>query len=81
MDPIQLRMVNLMRDGATTHTRQTIDRVLAVDCLNAVVDLAGWDQGVPNRHGNGKESRKDIGQSGIRQACTLGTHLRQGEKV
>ena len=81
MDPIELRMVNLMRDGATTHTRQKIDRVLAVDCLNAVVDLAGWDQGVPNRHGNGKESRKDIGQSGIRQACTLGTHLKQGEKV
>jgi len=81
MDPIQLRMVNLMRDGATTHTRQKIDRVLAVDCLNAVVDLAGWDQGVPNRHGSDKESRKDIGQSGIRQSCTLGTHLKQGEKV
>jgi CO/xanthine dehydrogenase Mo-binding subunit/aerobic-type carbon monoxide dehydrogenase small subunit (CoxS/CutS family) len=81
MDPIQLRMMNLMRDGATTHTRQKIDRVLAVDCLNAVVDLAGWDQGAPNRHGSGKESRKDIGQSGIRQSCTLGTHLRQGEKV
>ena len=81
MDPIQLRMMNLMRDGATTHTRQKIDRVLAVDCLNAVVDLAGWDQGAPNRHGSGKESRKDIGQSGIRQSCTLGTHLKQGEKV
>ena len=81
MDPIQLRMMNLMRDGATTHTRQKIDRVLAVDCLNALVDLAGWDQGAPNRHGSGKESRKDIGQSGIRQSCTLGTHLKQGEKV
>jgi CO/xanthine dehydrogenase Mo-binding subunit len=81
MDPIQLRMVNLMRDGATTHTRQKIDRVLAVDCLSAVADLAGWDQGVPNRHGAGKETRKDIGQSGIRQSCTLGTHLKQGEKV
>lgn len=81
MDPIQLRMMNLMRDGATTHTRQKIDRVLAVDCLNAVVDLAGWDKGVPNRHGAGKESRKDIGQSGIRQSCTLGTHLKQGENV
>ena len=81
MDPIQLRMMNLMRDGATTHTRQKIDRVLAVDCLNAVVDLAGWDQGAPNRHGSGKESRKDIGQSGIRQSCTLGTHLKQGETV
>lgn len=81
IDPIQLRMINLMRDGATTHTRQKIDRVLAVDCLNAVVDLAGWDQGIPNRHGSGKESRKDIGQDGIRQSCTLGTHLKQGEKV
>ena len=81
MDPIQLRMVNLMRDGATTHTRQKIDRVLAVDCLNAVADLAGWDQGVPNRHGAGKETRTDIGQSGIRQSCTLGTHLKYEEKV
>jgi CO/xanthine dehydrogenase Mo-binding subunit/aerobic-type carbon monoxide dehydrogenase small subunit (CoxS/CutS family) len=75
MDPLQLRLINLMRDGATTHTKQKLDRVLAVDCIKAVADLAGWDEGVPNRHGDGLESRSDIGKAGIRQPCTLGTHL------
>ncbi len=75
MDPMQLRLTNLMRDGAITHTRQKIDRVLAVDCLKAVVNLAGWDEGVPNRHGSKRETRKDIGKSGVRGSCTLGTHL------
>lgn len=81
MDPIQLRMVNLMRDGATTHTRQKIDRVLAVDCLDALTKLAGWDEGIPNRHGAGPETRQDIGSSGIRKPCTLGTHLQHGEDL
>ena len=45
MDPVALRMVNLMRDGATTHTRQQLDRVLATECLAAVVSAAGWDAG------------------------------------
>ena len=76
MDPMQLRLINLMRDGATTHTKQKLDRVLAVDCIKAVAELAGWDEGVPNRHGNGLESRSDIGKAGIRQPCTLGTHLK-----
>lgn len=81
MDPIQLRMVNLMRDGATTHTRQKIDRVLAVDCLEALVKAAGWDEGIPNRHGGGPAIRKDISQGMERKPCTLGTHLIQQEKV
>ncbi len=81
MDPIQLRMINLMRDGATTHTRQKIDRVLAVDCLDQLVKAAGWDAGVPNRHGQGIETRNDIAQGGERQSCTLGTHLTEPEKI
>jgi len=81
MDPIQLRMVNLMRDGATTHTRQKIDRVLAVDCLEALVKVAGWDEGIPNRHGGGPATRKDISQGKERKPCTLGTHLTDREKV
>jgi hypothetical protein len=81
MDPVQLRMINLMRDGASTHTRQIIDRVLASDCLNAVVDLAGWDHGVPNRHGQDQPNRTDLGKNGVRQSCTLGTHLTKQEAV
>jgi CO/xanthine dehydrogenase Mo-binding subunit/aerobic-type carbon monoxide dehydrogenase small subunit (CoxS/CutS family) len=72
MDPVALRMVNLMRDGATTHTRQALDRVLAVDCLQAVVQAAGWDAGVPHRQGQGLAARIDTGGPGTRAPCTLG---------
>ncbi len=72
MDPVALRMVNLMRDGATTHTRQQLDRVLATDCLAAVVNAAGWDAGVPYRQGAGHKERGDLGAAGTRSPCTLG---------
>ena len=73
MDPVALRMVNLMRDGATTHTRQQLDRVLATECLAAAVAAAGWDAGVPYRQGAGQPPRKDINGPGTRAPCTLGT--------
>ena len=72
MDPVALRLINLMRDGATTHTRQPLDRVLAVDCLQAVVQAAGWDVGVPHRQGQGLPARTDTGGPGTRAPCTLG---------
>jgi CO/xanthine dehydrogenase Mo-binding subunit len=84
MDPVALRMVNLMRDGATTHTRQQLDRVLATECLQAVVSAAGWDAGVPYRQGAGHEARTDLGGPGTRAPCTLGASLspsRQGVPV
>ena len=72
MDPVALRMVNLMRDGATTHTRQKLDRVLAVDCLEAVVGVAGWDAGVPHRQAQGQPARTDLGRQGTRPTCIPG---------
>jgi CO/xanthine dehydrogenase Mo-binding subunit len=75
MDPVALRMVNLMRDGATTHTRQQLDRVLAVECLQAAIQAAGWDAGVPHRQGQGLAPRKDLGSEGTRAPCTPGAHL------
>jgi aerobic-type carbon monoxide dehydrogenase small subunit (CoxS/CutS family) len=74
MDPVALRMVNLMRDGATTHTRQQLDRVLGTECLAAVVSAAGWDAGVPYRQGAGHKPRTDLDGPGTRASCTLGTH-------
>ena len=62
MDPLALRMVNLMRDGATTHTRQQLDRVLAVECVEALVQAAGWDSGVPHRQGQGLRAAQRPGQ-------------------
>jgi CO/xanthine dehydrogenase Mo-binding subunit len=75
MDPLALRMMNLMRDGAVTHTRQQLDRVLAVECVEAVVQAAGWDAGVPHRQGQGLARRSDLGGAGTREPCTLGARL------
>lgn len=75
MDPVALRMVNLMRDGATTHTRQQLDRVLATECLTALVSEAGWDAGVPHRQGEGQPARTDLNGPGNRTPCTLGASL------
>jgi aerobic-type carbon monoxide dehydrogenase small subunit (CoxS/CutS family) len=75
MDPVQLRRVNLMRDGATTHTRQQLDRVLATTCLDAVLEAAGWDPGVPHRQAAGAPPRSDLGSEGARAPCTLGAGL------
>ncbi len=80
MDPVALRMVNLMRDGATTHTRQQLDRVLATECLSAVVSAAGWDAGVPFRQGKGNKARIDLGGPGTRAPCTLGASLSPPQK-
>ncbi|MBK5204815.1 MAG: hypothetical protein JJD98_05205, partial [Polaromonas sp.] len=65
----------LMRDGATTHTRQQLDRVLATECLTAVVSAAGWDAGVPYRQGAGHQPRTDFAGPGTRAPCTLGVRL------
>lgn len=72
MDPVALRMVNLMRDGATTHTRQQLDRVLAVDCLQAAIKTAGWDPGVPHRQGENLPPRADFGRPGTRPSYEIG---------
>jgi CO/xanthine dehydrogenase Mo-binding subunit len=72
MDPVALRMINLMRDGATTHTQQKLDRVLAVDCMEAVLGAAGWDAGVPHRQAQGLPARQDLGRPGTRPTCTPG---------
>ena len=75
MDPVALRMLNLMRDGALTHTMQPLDRVLATDCLQAAVAAAGWDAGVPHRRAHGLPARTDLDGPGTRAPCTLCAYL------
>ena len=72
MDPVALRRINLMRDGATTHTRQKLDRVLAVECLEAAIKAAGWEPGVPYRQGQGLPQRKDFNHEGTRPSYLIG---------
>ena len=72
MDPVALRRINLMRDGATTHTRQQLDRVLAVECLEAAIKAAGWEPGVPYRQGQGQPQRTDFNYEGSREFYLIG---------
>ena len=72
MDPVALRRINLMRDGATTHTRQQLDRVLAVECLDAAIKAAGWEPGVPYRQGQGTSQRSDFNYEGSRKSYLIG---------
>jgi CO/xanthine dehydrogenase Mo-binding subunit len=72
MDPVALRRINLMRDGATTHTRQQLDRVLAVECLEAAIKAAGWEPGVPYRQGQGQPMRSDFNYEGSREFYLIG---------
>jgi aerobic-type carbon monoxide dehydrogenase small subunit (CoxS/CutS family) len=72
MDPVALRRINLMLDGATTHTRQKLDRVLAVECLEAAIKAAGWEPGVPYRQGQGMTQRSDFNYEGSRQSYLIG---------
>lgn len=72
MDPAQLRRLNLMQDGATTHTRQQLDRVAATACLDAALAAARWDPGVPHRQARGEPARIDLGGPGTRAPCTPG---------
>lgn len=76
IDPIDIRRINLMQDSAVTHTGQKLDQVLAMRCLDALIEKAGWDQGKSFRHGQGEPLREDLNQAeGVRTPCTLGSNL------
>ena len=76
IDPIELRRINGMRDGAVTHTRQQLDSVSLMTVLDAVFKAAGWEVGAPTVRGN---TRNDLGAAGNRPPCMLGARLKAPE--
>jgi CO/xanthine dehydrogenase Mo-binding subunit/aerobic-type carbon monoxide dehydrogenase small subunit (CoxS/CutS family) len=74
MDPIELRRINAMRDGAITHTQQQLKSVSLLRVLDAAAEAARWQPAAP--HGRG-EDRTDLGAPGTRPPCTLGARLRK----
>ncbi|MFM0222097.1 molybdopterin-dependent oxidoreductase [Paraburkholderia dipogonis] len=77
MDPVALRRINLMQDGAITHTGQPLDRVLASACLDGAIAEAGWDAGVPFRSAHGAPPRSDLAHCGTREPCVPGVRFSQ----
>lgn len=74
MDPLELRRINAMRDGAITHTQQQLGSVALLKTIDAAAEAAQWDAGVPHRQRVG-QSRNDLGLAGNRAPCQLGSSL------
>jgi len=69
LDPFEIRRINAMRDGATTHTQQGLGSVSLLRVLDAAEDACRWHSGAPTVRG---AIRGDLGQAGTREPCTLG---------
>jgi len=73
LDPFELREINAMRPGATTHTRQPLERASYLHVLDAAKNSSGWELGPPTARG---DTRNDLNSDGNRLPCTLGARLR-----
>ncbi len=72
LDPFEIRRINAMRDGATTHTKQTLGSVSLLRCLEAAEKASGWEPGAPAMRGG---SRSDTNGPGLRPTVSLGARF------
>jgi CO/xanthine dehydrogenase Mo-binding subunit/aerobic-type carbon monoxide dehydrogenase small subunit (CoxS/CutS family) len=77
LDPFEIRRVNAMRDGATTHTKQKLGSVSFMRTLEAAEKASGWETGVPASRG---ATRGDLGRDDVRPAVSLGARFAAIEK-
>jgi aerobic-type carbon monoxide dehydrogenase small subunit (CoxS/CutS family) len=68
LDPFEIRRINMMRNGAVTHTKQKLGSVSIGRVLDQLEKASQWETGVPAQRG---ETRGDLGTEGARRACTL----------
>jgi CO/xanthine dehydrogenase Mo-binding subunit len=72
LDPFEIRRINMMRDGATTHTKQKLGLVSLGRCLDAAEQGSGWEKGVPAQRG---DTRRDLDRDDIRPPVSLGARF------
>jgi CO/xanthine dehydrogenase Mo-binding subunit/aerobic-type carbon monoxide dehydrogenase small subunit (CoxS/CutS family) len=72
LDPFEIRRINAMRDGAVTHTRQTLRSVSYLRTLDAAEQASGWEKGAPVSRGG---TRSDLDGDGVRAPCALGARF------
>lgn len=68
LDPFEIRRINMMRNGAVTHTKQTLGSVSIGRVLDALEEASGWEKGAPDVRG---ATRGDLGSEGARKSCAL----------
>jgi CO/xanthine dehydrogenase Mo-binding subunit len=72
LDPIEIRRINAMRDGAVTHTKQTLGSVSLLRALEAAEKASGWEAGSPVSRG---DKRRDLDRADIRPPVALGARF------
>jgi CO/xanthine dehydrogenase Mo-binding subunit/aerobic-type carbon monoxide dehydrogenase small subunit (CoxS/CutS family) len=77
LDPFEIRRINAMRDGAITHTKQTLGSVSLLRALDAAEKASGWEQGAPVSRGN---KRRDLDRADIRPPVALGARFAAVQK-
>ena len=65
IDPIELRRINAMSEGAVTHTKQKLGKVSMTKVLEACAKKASWEVGPSNSRG---EIRGDLNGPGTRKS-------------
>lgn len=68
LDPFEIRRINMMRNGAITHTKQKLGSVSIGRVLDQLETASQWEKGVPAQRG---QTRADLGTEGARRACAL----------
>ena len=72
LDPFEIRRINAMQDGATTHTKQKLKSVSLLRALDAAEKVSSWESGPPVSRGG---ARNDLGGEGTRPPCALGSRF------
>lgn len=73
IDPIELRLINGLKDGAATHTGQVLGKVSYCETLKECARMAAWEPGPSRVRG---QVRKDIKSSQIVQPYIPGCEFK-----
>ena len=76
LDPFEIRRINMMRDGAVTHTQQKLGSVSIGRVMEAAEKASRWEAGPVGQRG---PVRGDLGGEGTRQPCTLGSRIKSAD--
>jgi CO/xanthine dehydrogenase Mo-binding subunit len=76
-DPFEIRRINAMQDGGTTHTKQKLGKVSLTRVLNELEKGSGWEAGAPNSRG---AMRGDLDRPDVRPPVALGARFEISKK-
>ncbi|WP_368344470.1 molybdopterin-dependent oxidoreductase [Pelagovum sp. HNIBRBA483] len=77
MDPFEIRRINMMKIGSTTHTQQRLETASLDRVLEAAETASRWEAGAPRVRG---AERGDLNGPDTRKPCTLGARIKSAAK-